>query len=59
MTRVVLVTGGSNGIGRAVATRFAASGAHVVITGRDESRLAEAATAIGASGTALRSRFGR
>ena len=44
------MTGGSSGIGRAVATRFAASGAHVVITGRDESRLAEAATAIGASG---------
>lgn len=34
MARTVLVTGGSNGIGRAVAARFAEDGAQVFITGR-------------------------
>ena len=32
--KVVVVTGGTSGIGRAVATRFASGGAHVFITGR-------------------------
>jgi NAD(P)-dependent dehydrogenase (short-subunit alcohol dehydrogenase family) len=46
--RIVVVTGGSRGIGRAVAARFAADGADVVITGRDEDQLAKAASEIGA-----------
>ena len=46
--RIVVVTGGSRGIGRAAAARFAADGDDVVITGRDEERLAKAAGEIGA-----------
>jgi len=38
-----LVTGGSGGIGRAIAEILAASGARVAITGRDKQRLAKAA----------------
>ena len=34
--KVALVTGSTRGIGRAIATRFAAEGASVVITGRTE-----------------------
>lgn len=45
--RSVIVTGGSKGIGRGIATVFAAAGAQVLITGRDENALAAAADAIG------------
>src|SRR5689334_23044274 len=45
---VALITGGSSGIGRAIAESLTASGARVAITGRDEGRLTEAARAIGA-----------
>jgi 3-oxoacyl-[acyl-carrier protein] reductase len=43
-----LVTGGSNGIGLAIAKTLIAAGAKVAITGRDKSRLAAAGDAIGA-----------
>jgi 3-oxoacyl-[acyl-carrier protein] reductase len=43
-----LVTGGSAGIGRAVAASLTAAGARVAITGRNAARLEEAARAIGA-----------
>jgi 3-oxoacyl-[acyl-carrier protein] reductase len=46
--RIVVVTGGSRGIGRAAAARFAAAGDDVVITGRDADQLAKAAAEIGA-----------
>ena len=45
---VALVTGGSAGIGRAVAESLTAAGARVAITGRNKERLTEAARAIGA-----------
>ncbi len=38
-----LITGGSSGIGRAIAESLASSGARVAITGRDKRRLEEAA----------------
>ena len=43
-----LVTGGSNGIGLAIAKALTGAGATVAITGRNEERLATAANAIGA-----------
>jgi len=46
----VLITGASNGIGRATAARFAGEGDTVVITGRNPDRLAAAAAEVGAKG---------
>jgi NAD(P)-dependent dehydrogenase (short-subunit alcohol dehydrogenase family) len=48
VSRIVLVTGGGNGLGKAVAARFGAGGDTVIITGRDSARLADAAAEIGA-----------
>jgi NAD(P)-dependent dehydrogenase (short-subunit alcohol dehydrogenase family) len=44
--KVAVVTGGSSGIGLAVARGFAAEGAQVAICGRNEKRLSEAADGI-------------
>jgi 3-oxoacyl-[acyl-carrier protein] reductase len=44
----VLVTGGSSGIGRAIAEDLSRAGARVAITGRHEGRLREVAAAMGA-----------
>ncbi|MFG3520442.1 SDR family NAD(P)-dependent oxidoreductase [Nocardia nova] len=46
MTRIVLVTGGANGIGKETAARFRADGDTVIITGRDAGRLARTAAEI-------------
>ena len=48
MSRIVLVTGGGSGLGRAVAARFSAAGDTVIITGRDPARLADTALETGA-----------
>lgn len=50
--KVVLVTGASRGIGRAIAELFASEGAAVVITAKDPKRLQKAAKEIGAVGIA-------
>ena len=44
--KVAIITGGSSGIGLATAKRFVEEGAHVVITGRREKELREAAALI-------------
>lgn len=43
MTRVVVISGGGTGIGRATAELFSAAGDQVVLLGRRESVLAQAA----------------
>jgi NAD(P)-dependent dehydrogenase (short-subunit alcohol dehydrogenase family) len=49
----VLVTGGTSGLGRAMAVALAESGAHVALTGRDQARAEATAAQIGAIGIAL------
>jgi NAD(P)-dependent dehydrogenase (short-subunit alcohol dehydrogenase family) len=48
--RTALITGGSRGIGLAVASRFAEAGANVMITSRTADDLAEAASGLVAAG---------
>lgn len=46
--KVVVITGGGTGIGAAIAERYAAEGAHVVVVGRRREPLDEVAAAVGA-----------
>lgn len=51
--KVVVITGGNSGIGLATAIRMVEEGAHVVIMGRREKELQEAATQIGKNVTTV------
>jgi len=48
--RTAIVTGGSKGLGEAIALSMADAGANLVITGRDEASLAKVAAAVTAKG---------
>jgi len=50
--KIVVVTGGTRGIGRAIAARLAADGARVAICGRKPDSVARAAQELGVFGTA-------
>lgn len=54
----VLVTGGSSGIGLAAAMAFAAEGARVIITGRDETTLEKAKSDLGLNAVIIRNDTG-
>ncbi len=50
--RLALVTGATQGIGRAIAEALVAEGARVIVNGRNAARVREAVTALGSHGTA-------
>lgn len=49
----ILITGGAQGVGLAIAERFLAAGAKITITGRNQERLAAAKQALGIAGSVL------
>lgn len=52
--KIALVTGGTSGIGLAIAQRFVKEGAHVFITGRRPAELEKAVATLGGQGTGVR-----
>ena len=57
--KVAVITGGNSGIGLATAKKLSHLGARVVISGRDEKTLAEAAASIGGDTLAVRADVSR
>ena len=57
--KVAVVTGGTSGIGLAIARRFIAEGSLVNITGRRQAQLDEAATELGPQAVAVRCDVGK
>lgn len=53
-SKVAIITGGGSGIGKEVAEQLVAAGASVVIGGRDQAKLAQAAETIDPSGVHVR-----
>lgn len=53
-SKVAIITGGGSGIGKEVAARLVKAGASVVIGGRDEAKLKQAAADIDQTGTKVR-----
>lgn len=53
MSRVVVVTGGAKGVGRAIVAAFAVRGDRVIALGRDRGALAELAPSIGVAGSTV------
>ena len=51
MNKIVLITGATSGIGLSCAHKFAENGDHLILTGRNEKRLAEIGKELGAKGT--------
>ena len=52
--RVAVITGGTQGIGLAIAKEFAANGATVIVTGRDQGRLDDAIAQIGSNASGVK-----
>jgi NAD(P)-dependent dehydrogenase (short-subunit alcohol dehydrogenase family) len=52
--KVAVITGGTQGIGLAIANEFVGNGATVVVTGRDQGRLDEAVAQIGPKASGVR-----
>ena len=57
--KIAVITGGNSGIGLATAKEFAAQGAQVVISGRDQKTLDEAAKALGPDALVVRADIAR
>ncbi len=53
MSKVIVITGAGSGLGKALATRFAEDGDHVVLLGRTLAKIQAAADTIGAHATAI------
>jgi NAD(P)-dependent dehydrogenase (short-subunit alcohol dehydrogenase family) len=51
--KVAIITGGSNGLGLAIAKRFVSEGAYIFITSRRQSELDKAVAEIGKNVTAV------